>query len=87
MITIRLARSGANKRPFYHIVVADKRNARDGRFVEQLGYFNPIAAGKDKRLTLDMERISYWQQCGAEVSARVKKLLKEFTVENNEAIA
>ncbi len=78
MITIRLARGGAVKRPFYRIVVADKRRARDGKFLENLGYFNPIAAGKEIRLHIELERINYWKGCGAEVSERVQKLLKDF---------
>lgn len=76
MVVIRLSRGGAKKRPFYHIVVADKRRSRDGRFIEQLGYFNPIASGKDVKLTLDLERAQYWISNGAQPSDRVKHLLK-----------
>ena len=60
MLTIRLARSGAKKRPFYHISVADSRMPRDGRFVERIGYFNPIASGQEVRLEIDLERVDYW---------------------------
>jgi len=77
MVTIRLARGGAKKRPFYHIVVTDSRNARDGRFIERLGYFNPVAAGQDKRLSLDSGRTSFWLEKGARPSQRVASLIKE----------
>lgn len=78
MVTIRLARGGAKKRPFYHVVAADKRAKRDGRHVELLGFFNPIAKGKDERLRLDMARVEYWLANGAQASDRVKSLLKEW---------
>ncbi len=77
MVTIRLARSGAKKRPFYHVVVSDSRKSRDGRFIERLGYFNPIATGNATRLEVKRERIDYWISVGAQVSDRVKSLLKE----------
>lgn len=80
MVVIRLSRGGAKKRPFYHIVVADKRRARDGRCIERLGYFNPIAAGKEIRLQLDNERVQYWIAQGAQPSERVQQLLKTQTV-------
>lgn len=76
MVVIRLSRGGAKKRPFYHIVVSDKRSARDGRFIENLGYFNPIASGKDVRLSLDIERLQQWVDNGAQPSDRVKHLIK-----------
>lgn len=76
MITIRLSRVGAKKRPFYHVVVTDSRSPRDGRYIERLGYFNPIAAGQEKRLVLEQERIQYWVSVGAQVSAKVAELLK-----------
>jgi small subunit ribosomal protein S16 len=79
MVVIRLSRGGAKKRPFYHIVVADKRCSRNGRFIEQVGYFNPIAAGKDVRLTIDLERIQQWVTKGAQPSDRVKHLMKVHT--------
>lgn len=75
MVVIRLSRGGVRKRPFYHIVVADKQRARNSRFIEQIGYFNPIAAGKDIRLSLDMERVEYWINKGAQASDRVKYLI------------
>lgn len=77
MVTIRLARGGAKKRPFYHVVVTDSRNARDGRFIEQLGYFNPVARGGEIRLKVDSERAREWVSKGAQLSPRVKSLLKE----------
>lgn len=76
MVVIRLSRGGAKKRPFYHIVVADKRCARNGRFIEQIGYFNPIAAGKDVRLNINTERLHHWINHGAQPSERVKYLMK-----------
>lgn len=77
MIVIRLARGGRNKKPFYRVVVADKRFPRDGRFIERLGYYNPVfnLAG-DQDLRLDIERIDYWLGQGAQTSARVKQLIK-----------
>lgn len=77
MVTIRLARSGAKKRPFYHLVVTDSRNSRDGRFIERLGYYNPIAAGQEKRLVLDSERAAFWVGRGAQPSNRAAALIKE----------
>lgn len=77
MVTIRLSRGGAKKRPFYHITVCDSRNARDGRHVERIGFFNPIARGSEQRLNVDLQRAEYWQDQGAQVSDRVKALLKE----------
>ncbi len=77
MVTIRMSRSGAKKRPFYHIVVTDSRNQRDGRYIERIGFFNPIATGGEERLRIDAERAEYWTGKGAQVSERVGKLLKE----------
>ena len=76
MVVIRLSRGGAKKRPFYHIVVADKRRSRDGRFIESVGYFNPIASGKDVRLSINIERVKHWIANGAQPSDRVKHLIK-----------
>lgn len=76
MVIIRLARGGAKKRPFYTLVAADSRRARDGRFVEQLGFFNPIATGKEERLKINVERFNYWVGNGAQVSDRVANLVK-----------
>ena len=76
MVTIRLSRGGAKKRPFYHIVVTDSRNRRDGRYIERLGVFNPVATGKEKKLQLDLERADYWIGQGAQTSDRVASLIK-----------
>jgi small subunit ribosomal protein S16 len=78
MVTIRLARSGAKKRPFYHIVVTDSRSRRDGAYIEQIGYYNPIASGKEVELQIQLERVDYWVNQGAKVSDRVSDLLKQF---------
>lgn len=77
MVTIRLARGGAKNRPFYHLVVTDSRNSRDGRYIERLGFFNPLARGNEERLRLDSERIEYWRSKGAQPSERVASLIKE----------
>lgn len=77
MVTIRLARGGAKKKPFYHITVTDSRNARDGRFIERIGFFNPVARGNEERLRVDLERVTYWSGQGAQPSERVAVLLKE----------
>ncbi|MDQ7050879.1 MAG: 30S ribosomal protein S16 [Enterobacterales bacterium] len=77
MVTIRLARGGSKKRPFYHMVVTDKRNARDGRFIERVGFFNPVAKGQEERLRVDNARIEHWIGLGAQMSDRVKKLVKD----------
>ncbi|MBK8973796.1 MAG: 30S ribosomal protein S16 [Hahellaceae bacterium] len=76
MVTIRLSRGGAKKRPFYHLTVADSRNARDGRFIERLGFFNPVARGQEESVRVDTERLQYWIERGAQMSDRVKQLVK-----------
>ncbi|MCH9770153.1 MAG: 30S ribosomal protein S16 [Gammaproteobacteria bacterium] len=78
MVVIRLARSGSKKNPFYHVVVADKRSPRDGRFIENVGYFNPMARGQEARLKLQQERIAHWIGQGAQASERVNHLVQEF---------
>jgi len=77
MVTIRLARGGAKKKPFYHITVSDSRRARDGRFIERIGFFNPVARGQEERLRLDLDRMAFWQSQGAQVSDRVSSLAKD----------
>jgi small subunit ribosomal protein S16 len=77
MVVIRLARGGAKKRPFYNIVVADSRNRRDGRFIERVGFYNPIAGAADEALRLSMDRITYWQERGARMSDTVAGLVKK----------
>ncbi len=77
MVTIRLTRGGSKRRPFYHIVVADSRMPRDGRFIERLGFFNPVATGNEVRLELDDERFNYWISQGAKPSERVASLARK----------
>lgn len=77
MVKIRLSRGGAKKRPFYHIVVTDGRSARDGRNLERVGYFNPIAVGKEVRLELDTAKVKTWVEKGAQMTDKVKALYKE----------
>jgi len=78
MVTIRLARGGAKKRPFYGIMVADSRRSPRGRFIERIGFFNPRAVGGEDRLRIDTERVDYWVSKGAQPSERVASLLKQF---------
>ena len=79
MVTIRLARGGSNKRPFYHVNVADKRKPRDGRFIERIGFFNPIAPpDAADRVHIDLERLEYWVRQGARMSNRVNRLAKDY---------
>lgn len=77
MVTIRLSRSGAKKRPFYHVVVTDSRSRRNGRFIERVGFFNPIAVGGEEELRLNQARVAHWLGCGAQPSDSVAKLLKK----------
>ena len=76
MVTIRLARAGAKKRPFYHVVATEKSSPRDGRFIERLGYYNPNAKGAEQKLVVDTARVEHWTKNGAQVSDRVTFLLK-----------
>jgi len=77
MVSIRLSRGGSKKRPFYHLTVTNSRSSRDGRFLERVGFFNPVARGQEERLRVDRERIEYWVGQGAQMSDRVAKLLKD----------
>lgn len=77
MVTIRLSRGGAKKRPFYHIVVTDSRNRRDGRYIERIGFFNPIASGQEEKIRLDLGRVDYWVGQGAQASDRVSNIIKQ----------
>jgi len=77
MVTIRLNRGGAKKRPFYDIVVTDSRSPRDGRVIERLGLFNPVARGQSPRLRLDLQRVDSWVADGAQLSPRVESLVRE----------
>jgi len=76
MVVIRLARGGAKKRPFYNVVVADSRSRRDGRFIERVGYYNPVASGQETSLNLSHERITHWVDKGARLSDTVAMLVK-----------
>lgn len=80
MVTIRLQRGGAKKRPFYQVVVADSRRARNGKFIENIGFFNPTAQGQAEKLRLDLERVEYWTGQGASLSERVARLVKDAKV-------
>ena len=77
MVVIRLARGGSKKRPFYNIVAADSRNRRDGRFIERVGFYNPVASGAEEPLRIATDRLTYWQQNGAQLSPTVARLVKQ----------
>ncbi|MDO4878422.1 MAG: 30S ribosomal protein S16 [Neisseria sp.] len=77
MVVIRLSRGGSKKRPFYQVVVTDRRNRRDGRFIERVGFYNPVANEKQERLRLDADRLNYWVGQGAQVSDCVTRLMRE----------
>ena len=77
MVVIRLARGGSKKRPFYNIVVAEQKNRRDGRFLERVGFYNPVASGKAEILRLSLDRVNHWVENGAQPSAAVTRLLRE----------
>lgn len=77
MVTIRLARGGSKKRPFYHLTVTDSRSSRNGRYIERVGFFNPVARGQEERLRVDADRVKHWVDLGAQVSDRVAQLLKQ----------
>jgi small subunit ribosomal protein S16 len=77
MVVIRLSRGGSKARPFYNIVVADKRNRRDGRFIERIGFYNPMARGAEEPLRIAIDRLTYWTGVGAEPSDTVARLIKQ----------
>jgi small subunit ribosomal protein S16 len=81
MVVIRLARSGAKKRPFFHIVATDSRSRRDGRFIERLGYYNPLAGESEKGLMIHADRLTHWQSVGAQLSPTVARLAKQVAVQ------
>ncbi|MCB1776889.1 MAG: 30S ribosomal protein S16 [Candidatus Competibacteraceae bacterium] len=87
MVSIRLSRGGAKRRPFYTIVVTDSRNRRDGRCIERLGFFNPVASGKEERLNMNRERLQYWLNTGAQPSERVVSLMKEQARQQSSTVA
>ncbi len=78
MVTIRLSRGGAKKQPFYHVVATDSRARRDGRYIERLGYYNPVARGDSTAVQLDLERLDYWISVGGQMSDRVRKVVKDY---------
>ena len=82
MVTIRLSRGGAKKQPFYHVVATDSRARRDGRYIERLGFYNPVARGDATEVQLDMERVDYWVSVGAQMSDSVAKIVKDKRKEN-----
>lgn len=82
MVVIRLARAGAKKNPFYHMVVTDSRSRRDSSYVEKLGYFNPVARGQEVALHINLEKMQYWQSVGAKMSDRVETLVKKYRKDN-----
>jgi small subunit ribosomal protein S16 len=77
MVVIRLARGGAKKRPFFNIVVADSRIRRDGRFIERVGFYNPVAAGGEQPLRVAFDRVDYWTTQGAQLSPTVERLVAQ----------
>jgi len=77
MVTIRLARHGAKKNPFYHITVADKTASRDGRFIERVGFYNPVAKGQSETLRIDLDRVDHWLAMGAQPTEIVRTLIKK----------
>ena len=87
MVVIRLARGGAKKRPFYQVVVADQRRSRDGRYIENLGFYNPLAKGQEVELRLDMDAYNAWIEKGAQPSDRVKALAKGYKPVTEEVTA
>ena len=78
MVIIRLARGGAHKRPYFHMVATDSRSRRDGKFTERVGFSNPVASANATKLKVSMDRVEYWRSQGAQVSPRVQRLIKEF---------
>ncbi len=83
MVVVRLARGGAKKRPFYNMVVADSRSRRDGRFIERVGFYNPRATGGEESLRVKLDRLTYWQSQGAQLSDTVSRLVKQFGKQQN----
>lgn len=77
MVVIRLARAGTKKKPFYHLSVVDKRSPRDGRFIERIGFYNPVARGSAEPFRVDLERIDYWSSVGAQISPKVASIVKK----------
>lgn len=84
MVVVRLSRGGSKKRPFYNVVAADSRNRRDGRFIERLGFYNPLAKEGQENIRLSLDRIQYWKENGAQLSAAVTRLVKEYSAQVTE---
>lgn len=82
MVTIRLARHGAKKHPFFHVTVADRAARRDGRFIERVGFYNPVARGKEERVRLNLERVDYWLSTGAQPTPRARQLISAYRRES-----
>lgn len=78
MVILRLSRGGAKKRPFYNVVATDSRNRRDGRFIERVGFYNPVAAEGEEGLRIALDRVKHWQDAGAQISPAVARLIKEY---------
>ncbi len=87
MVVIRLTRGGAKKRPFYHIVATEKRNRRDGRFIERIGFYNPVAAANENGLVLSMDRIGHWEKQGAQLSPTVVRLVRQYCAAQSAQVA
>ncbi len=85
MVVIRLARGGSKKRPFYNVVAADSRNRRDGRFIERVGFYNPLANENEEGLRLALDRLEHWTSNGAQVSPTVARLIKQYTKQQKAA--
>lgn len=81
MVTIRLSRTGAKKQPFYHMVVTDSRSPRGGRYIERVGFFNPVARGNEEKLRIERDRVEHWVSNGAQMSERVAQLYKQHAKE------
>jgi len=87
MVKIRLTRGGAKKRPFYHIIVTDSRSARDGRNIERVGFYNPVATGGEKRVELDTGRVQHWIGLGAQMTDKVADLYKQVAKSGDQPVA
>ncbi|MFN5511869.1 MAG: 30S ribosomal protein S16 [Burkholderiales bacterium] len=85
MVVLRLSRGGAKARPFYNVIATDSRNRRDGRFIERVGFYNPIAAGSEQGLRLALDRVEYWTRNGAQVSPTVARLVKQYAASQKAA--
>ena len=84
MVKIRLSRGGSKKRPFYHVVATNSKSARDGKYIERLGYYNPGATDKEEDININQERLAYWESVGAQLSDRVKNLVKLLSLSREE---